>query len=412
MYSCESIGWNNFKYDISKDVKISISTNFGYGFSSYFTLLVSYKDIYIVRFSHIAHYYHANMIDIIKCTESYDVLKESWLSVFKYVRDYTNMSSNNPELFIKQYIAKEIDDMMNFLRDIIKNPHKHLSRFHNESDKDNEHYKVLRFVSPMDNNDKILFNVLPSEMDIVFQSEKLAEATYTIEKLNTYGNILTNIYDFINEISNMTIELNHKINKTINSIKNSIDDHLVVLKNKKEEQLKNLNIQKNELMIKCKSIGQKLYPNYIITDLYYIEKGIDTIKEFRKNNPRYFYLENYNSNYKENGSEELNKIYNIQIDKLNTIIDNLFTDISWGCKNQIISTIYTINDSEKKNPEYIQLEEIYKDICRQIKFTDNQIEVINEEISNLENQIYDRKKLIYRLSDCQSTFNNYLSNKA
>lgn len=411
MFSRESIGWSSFKYDISEDIKICLSTNFGYGLSSYFTLLVSYKDIDIAPFSHIARYYHADMIDIIKTTRSYGVERKNWLNVFIFVRDFTNDSLTNPEEFVKKRIAKEIEDMMCFLRDVMKNPKKYLCLFASE---ENEDYKTLRFISPMDDKDKKFLRVLPDEMNVVFQSEKLEEATYTTEKLKIFNSILPNIYDYINEISDIIVKLNPKIDKTIDGIQDKIDNDLAVRKKMEEEQLKNLYTQKHTLENEENSIGEKLYPTCKSPYFrpYHLSKGIEVIKKFRENNLEYILLESQENNSEEMFSEELKKKHDAQVEKLFTIIDEVFPHLWWGDRPNVIAAIDAIYSSEKKNPNYIRLEGQYKDICNQIEVINNQIETKRNEISNLEELISDRKNLIWRLSECQSVFNNYLSNKA
>lgn len=410
MYSDESIGWRRFEYDISEDIKICLRTNLGYGCSSYFTLLASYKGIDIAPLSHIAHYYHVNMTDIIKCTRDYIVCRESWRCAFEFVRDFTNNSLTNPEKFVKEYIVKEIDDMMAFLRGIMKNPKAHLRLFAGENP---ESYKMLCFIRPMSSKDKEFFRVLPHEMSVVFQSEKLKEATDTTEKLKTFSNIHSNVYNYINEISDMAIKLNPEIDKTIDGIQADIDNNLVVHKKEEEERRETFCIQKDTLEKEKNSIGEKLYPTFKENPFslsFYLLKGIDVIRKFREENREYILLENQHNSSEEKAFEELKKKYYMQRDKLMTIIDELFPQ-DWRLKLDIVAAIDAINSSEKENPEYIQLEDQFKDICNHIADLNNQISDARIEILNLEKQIFDRKYLIRRLSECRSIFNNYLSNK-
>lgn len=410
MYSNESIGWSHFEYDISEDIKICLRTNLGYGSSAYFTLLASYKGIDIAPFSHIAHYYYANMVDIIKCTRNYIVCRESWIYAFEFVQDFTNKSLTNPEKFVKECIVKEIDDMMNFLRDLMNNPQKHLSLFANENSKD---YKILCFISSMDESEKNFFKILPHEMNVVFQSEKLKEAACTTEKLKTFSSIYSNVYDYINEISDMVVELNPKIDKTIDGIQEDIDNNLVVRKKEEEERRETICAQRDTLENEKNSVGEKLYPAFKENSFSlssYLLKGIDVIKKFREENREYILLDNQHNNSEEKAFEELKKKYYMQRDKLMTIIDELFPQ-DWRLKLDIVAAIDAINSSEKENPEYIQLEDQFKDICNQIADLNNQISDVRIEILNLEKQIFDREYLIRRLSECRSIFNNYLSNK-
>lgn len=68
MYSTEDIGWTPHVYSVNDDVKITIDTNFGYGYVSYFFLSMKYKGINILPYTAYINYYNANIIAKMKST--------------------------------------------------------------------------------------------------------------------------------------------------------------------------------------------------------------------------------------------------------------------------------------------------------------------------------------------------------
>lgn len=212
MYSHEYIGWTNFKYNITDDIKIGISTNFGYGYSSYFTLLASYKDINIAPLTHVAHYYRAEMKELIKCTRDYYVERDNWIDAFEFVKDFVNSSLNDLNRFVEQYIVKETDEMMRFLREIMNDPKCVIDKFKKESKEkeSKEKYKRLMYTHPLDDDECKLFEIYPHEMNVIFQSEKLREVTYTLNKIKEICNIHPKANDYIKEIIEMIILVDDK----------------------------------------------------------------------------------------------------------------------------------------------------------------------------------------------------------
>lgn len=236
MYSRESIGWNSFIYDITNDLKVCVYTNLGYGHASYFTLTISYKDIIIAPFSHIAKYYKANMTDIIRCTRDYVVDKDSWNPMFEFVQDFANRSLSNPEAFVADYLMNEIDEMMKGLRDIISNTGAVINMFRTQNRRLQD-YHNLRLIAPMSDGESQLFEVFENEMPVIFKSEKLVEAAKMLERLGELGKMYSKINVYIDEIKNMIHNISPEIDVTIWKIQKDIED--LVKKEEFNERLKN-----------------------------------------------------------------------------------------------------------------------------------------------------------------------------
>ena len=128
MYSTETIGWSSFSFDISDDVKINVRSNFGYGWSSYFFVNLTYKGIEIHPYSYWIKYYNADKESLMRYTRNYETDSKSWESAFKFVEDVTNKAKNNEGAFVKEFILNEVDELMRGLRTIMKMPMDYLTK--------------------------------------------------------------------------------------------------------------------------------------------------------------------------------------------------------------------------------------------------------------------------------------------
>ena len=302
MYSRESIGWSSFDYAITDDIKVCIYTNLGFGYASYFTLSISYKDIIIAPFSHIAKYYNACMIDIIRCTRDYYVEKDSWYPMFEFVKDFVNHSLEDPKSFVESYIMNEIDEMIRCLRNIMTNPSAIINMFKNQNN--NLDYHRLRFINPMSNDEKQLYSVYPIEMPTIFKSEKLSQAVNTLKRLEELQKIHSQINVYIEEILNMIIELSPEIDKTIKSIQVDIE-RLVVQKKPKEELAESLQTQIDRFVSELNNELEKL-PK----DADWKRKE-DVRKQFEVKHPIYIDTNNRLQEVKDEIYEINKKIYSL-----------------------------------------------------------------------------------------------------
>ncbi|SHJ21051.1 hypothetical protein [Bacteroides stercorirosoris] len=300
MYSRELIGWSSFDYAITDDIKVCIYTNLGFGYASYFTLSISYKDIIIAPFSHIAKYYNACMTDIIRCTRDYYVEKDNWYPMFELVKDFVNHSLEDPKSFVESYIMNEIDEMIRCLRNIMANPFAIINMFKNQNN--NLDYHRLRFINPMSNDEKQLYSVYPIEMPTIFKSEKLSQAVNTLKRLEELQKIHSQINVYIEEILNMIIELSPEIDKTIKSIQVDIE-RLVVQKKPKEELAESLQTQIDGFVSELNNELEKL-PK----DADWKRKE-DVRKQFEERHPIYIDTKNRLQEVKDEIYEINKKIY-------------------------------------------------------------------------------------------------------
>lgn len=100
MYSRDVVGYSTYTHKINDDITVELRTNFGYGSAAYFNLAVKYKDIVILPYSYLVHYYYANMKSLMACTRAYRPLRESWESSINFIADFVNQSIADPRKFV------------------------------------------------------------------------------------------------------------------------------------------------------------------------------------------------------------------------------------------------------------------------------------------------------------------------
>ena len=122
LYSRDVVGRSVYTHKINDDFIVELRTNFGYGSAAYFNLTVKYKDIVILPYSYLVHYYYANMKSLMACTRAYRPLRDSWEASIDFIADFVNQSISDPRKFVGEYVIKEVEEMMKGLRTIIDNP--------------------------------------------------------------------------------------------------------------------------------------------------------------------------------------------------------------------------------------------------------------------------------------------------
>jgi len=115
-YSHRRVGWSCYKYKLNDILSVEIATNFGFGFSSYFTLTLLYDDIEIIPYSRLVLYHYTNTCQLIKYTREYNVNDYSWIMALDFVRDVTNdFLDNGHKSFISNYVISECEKLVEIL---------------------------------------------------------------------------------------------------------------------------------------------------------------------------------------------------------------------------------------------------------------------------------------------------------
>lgn len=274
IYSRDTVGFKCFLYDIDDDVKVAVNTNFGYGRrTSYFFLTIKYKDIVLIPYSDLVHFYYANMKSLIAHTRSYMCNRDSWSGLLNFLSVFVNNSRRDPENFVRNYVLNEIEVMMTSLRAILKNPSEILK--HMQSD--NGENIRLSVVRPFNKNDFEIFEAIPDELTSVFKIEKISGALHFVENLKSLKNICSEVDAVIEEI----IELNKTVAPEIPGVLESIDNSIKPLQDEYNIREKDYNKKTNELSRFEKRLDYRL--SYCKSS----EAKKKCIELFKNQNPRY-----------------------------------------------------------------------------------------------------------------------------
>lgn len=239
MYSIGRRGWEEFEYKVSDDISISVSTNFGYGDSSYFICIMRYKNILIIPYSKIIRYYYANGTDIIHCTRHYYPDKKNWEPLLKFVAEAANMAKLDTERFIKHWILDELKEMKKGLELILKKPYEVLQNFLYEKETVISEDGLYESVKIKYDKDAKEYKILPHEKTMVFKAEKITGALLFLDNLKSLKEVSLTVDEFIDSIIKLCNTIQPEIEKYITSLCKDIKNI--------QEKIENISIKINEI---------------------------------------------------------------------------------------------------------------------------------------------------------------------
>ena len=233
MISLDKIGWNDYRFALNQYINTLVSTNFGYGDSSYFFCNLSYKGVDILPYSAIVKYGQIGWLDITRYTRQYEVCRNSWKYVFEFVVEAANIAKTNPDLFIDTYITKEIQIMMKGLRDILQKPKEIYNRL--QIKKWETPIGLYNLVFNISNSEMEEYAIAPEEKIIAFKMEKVTGCLLFLSNLKQLKDILPMVEEYVDEIINMNISLLPEIEIHRNNVTKDIAKLEVELKNNNEK---------------------------------------------------------------------------------------------------------------------------------------------------------------------------------
>lgn len=218
MYSTDTLGWTKYDYPISRDVKIGLYTNFGYGVSSYFRIVLSYKGIPILPYSLYVHYYYANSRDLARFTRNYKPSRENWESAFKFVIDIANLAVSDPDKFVREWVMNEVSSMIDGLRCIDQHP----IPFWLDKMGDKQSNSPYLHCRTRDKEAREYYEAYPHEMDVDFRAKKISGALEFLDSLKALKSIYSQVDEAINVIKSLAKGLAPRITDAIRGIQNDI----------------------------------------------------------------------------------------------------------------------------------------------------------------------------------------------
>lgn len=243
------IGWETIKYEINNDIVVTVLTNFGYGDSSYFNILITYKGIKLSPYSHVVRYYYANMKDIISCTRSYCPRSENWKDVSDFIIDISNNLKSGNLSYVKEWIGNEIQEMLKGLCELVRNPRKVIDGYIEE--KPSNLVRSLK-VRNINDTEKEEYKTYGDEFVIAYKAIKISNSLNLIESLYSVSGLYESAKDAVANIKHLCIEVLPEINGRIQimepeiaSLNNSIKQKESLLNNELQNiRNHNKNIEK------------------------------------------------------------------------------------------------------------------------------------------------------------------------
>jgi hypothetical protein len=310
-YSHRIGGWSNPVYDLTENFSLEIKTNFGYGKSSYFYLLSTFKNIPISPFSDWIYYRYADVFEIIQYSQSYPLSDEYWINAMEYSKEACNLSLTDEINFVQTYLIDECEKMVSGLEKIFVSKIMTFKQFGT-----NKLYEVE-------------FN--ETHLIVLFRAEKISGALEFISKIKDYNELIS-ISSFIKRIEKLNKDIKPTLEEEIkeSSIKLSKLKEQIKESESELEKIKQkraiLDKKWDERKEKMKSDGT--FDSKIIP---LIEERKKVNKAFHKKYPEYqnFKSEFYELTVKkrnlENETSDLND-YIIQITLYNDKIEAHFSN--------------------------------------------------------------------------------------
>ena len=256
MYSSEAKGWYRPNFNITGNARIGLRTNFCYGRSAYFDILLNYKGINILPYSDLVNYYWSNMMDNMRFTRSFTTHRNNWPVVLTFVADICNWIERDSVSFEKKWIIDEVEQMMDGLKEIrgkIEVFYKKLEEAKKEEGQKRTENNTLKNTIKYRNigaTEIYQHKIYPHETLLIIQVDKLAAALSLLDDLSRLKNIYTPVANHINTIVLYNKEIVPAIRTQCKALNFQIlkqEKEVKKIEKSIEKEDKNLEIRANEI---------------------------------------------------------------------------------------------------------------------------------------------------------------------
>lgn len=279
MFSSEIHGRFSYETVVNEDLKILTRSNFCYGSSSYFHIIVKYKDIELLPLSEWVKYYFAGYNSIMRFTRSYICNRDSWTYAMDFLVNFVNKAIVNPEEFVKNNVLLEVNDLMSGLEEIFQMKEdefeKRLEVKHIEED--DFRYIGISSARHANERERNNYKIKKSECAMIYKMEKISGALHFLNNLKRISTIIPEVENAICRI----IELNTLIYPDVTSAIPPIDKEIKDLTREYkiiERQYEQKDKQLKYLKQRLDSLKEKAADGVNLKELE---------KKFKENNPRY-----------------------------------------------------------------------------------------------------------------------------
>lgn len=208
-FSSEIHGRFTYETAVNEDLKILTRTNFCYGRSTYFHIIVQYKNVELLPLSEWVKYYYAGYNSIMRYTRSYICIRDSWIFAMKFLERFVNQAIENPDEFVKKDIIYEVNSLMDGLNEIFYMTddefEKRLDVKHIKEDDDR--YIGISSARHANEREREYYKIRKSESTMIFKMEKISGALNFLNNLKSISVIIPEVDESISRI----IELNNLI---------------------------------------------------------------------------------------------------------------------------------------------------------------------------------------------------------
>ena len=280
IFSSEIHGRFSYETVVNDELKILTRTNFCYGSSSYFHIIVKYKDIELLPLSEWVKYYHAGYNSIMRFTRSYFCQRKSWKYAMEFLESFVNRAIENPDEFVKNDVLLEVNGLMAGLEEIFLMTEMEFEKRLDVKHIYDDDIRYIGISSARHANDRERQNykIKKTESAMIYKMEKISGALQFLNNLKTISTIIPEVESSISRI----IELNKTIYPEVIEAIPPI-----------ELEIKNLSRELNKIERKYNLKEQQL--DYLKKRLENIKKksfgsGKDTKQveeEFESNNPQF-----------------------------------------------------------------------------------------------------------------------------
>ena len=211
---------------VNEDIAIKIKTNFCYGSSSYFNVVITYKDIELLPYSVWVKYYYAGYAQLLRYTRSYERRRESWHHCMNFLENFINSAIDNPELFIRNEVLTEIHMLMDGLDRIMTMDDtsfkQELEVRNNNTDIEDTRYIGIIGAYDATESDRNLYSIAPKEVAMIYRMEKISGALRFLENLRKMESLCSEVSLAIDRIIEMNKTLLPEVESAIPPVEEEI----------------------------------------------------------------------------------------------------------------------------------------------------------------------------------------------
>lgn len=287
------------EHKINHDLSVTVRTNFCYGTSTYFNVVMKYKDIELIPYSVWVRYRFASYSHLLGCTRSYLRYRECWKYCFDFIQEFINSAIEDPEKFVHNEISREIKQLMEGLEAIFTKTEDYIGQINVKKRGDDERYIGIIGVRNLNERELEEYYIAPQEKSMIFRMEKISGAIKFLKSLRK----IEEIYSEINDASKRIVEMNKEILPEIKASIPPVNEEIIDLKGK----LKPLEFKFEKCEKSIVKFEDQLSKR--LKDLWETEEIEKAKNRFERLNPKYLELKQLREKLKSEVQDLQSKLY-------------------------------------------------------------------------------------------------------